>query len=288
MKLKPLGLAFCLVCPPAVAADSPAFISARTQFEMGRFEAAQRSFGKLEADEPENADVHYYLGQLALERDDAEAAVAELQKTIALSPDSARGHNALGDAYGRSAQQAGMFSKFGLARKCLAEYQRALEIEPNNVDYHESLFGFCINAPSIVGGGEDNAAKEAAVIKKLDPERGHRAFATLYTADRKFDLSIAELDEILRAKPDDYGALYQEGRIAVLSGEHLDQGLASLRHSLDLPVPAHDPPHSAALWRIGNILEKKGDRAGARAAYEAALKIDPAFAEASEALKNLR
>jgi len=75
MKLKPLGLAISLVCPPAMAADSNAFASARTQFESGRFEAARHSIEKLEADEPEKAEVHYYLGQLALERDDAEAAL---------------------------------------------------------------------------------------------------------------------------------------------------------------------------------------------------------------------
>jgi len=38
---------------------------------------------------------------------------------------------------------------------------------------------------------------------------------------------------------------------------------------------------------MGDILEKKGDKAGARAAYSAAVTADPTFAPAIEALKKL-
>jgi tetratricopeptide (TPR) repeat protein len=288
MRLTLPGLTLCLACAPAFAAESGALAGARALFEAGRLSDAQPAFEKLEAAEPANADVHYYLGQLALERDDADTAVRELERATSLSPDSGRGHDALGDAYGRSAQKAGMLSKFGLARKSLAEYQRAVALEPNNVDFHESLFGYCVNAPSIVGGGADRAADEAAIIRRLDPKRGHQAFATLYTAGGKYDLALAELDEILKTAPDDYAALYQVGRNAALSGQHFDRGLASLRRCLALPAPEGAPPHAAAQWRIGTILEKKGDREGARAAYVAALKIDPRFTQASDSLGGLR
>ena len=72
-----------------------------------------------------------------------------------------------------------------------------------------------------------------------------------------------------------------------MSGQHLDRGLASLRLCLGLDPPKGAPPHSAAEWRLGNILEKKGDAAGARAAYRAALELDPKYAPASDALRAL-
>jgi tetratricopeptide (TPR) repeat protein len=287
MKLSPLGLALCLLGPPALAADPAALASARALFDAGRFSDARAAFEKLEATEPGDADVHYYLGQLALERDDADAAVRELERATSISPGSGRAHNALGDAYGRSAEKAGMFSQFGLARKSLAEYERAVALEPGNVDFHESLFGYCVAAPSLVGGGDDRAAAEAAVIRRLDPARGHRAFATLYGKDEKYDLALAELDEVLKAAPDDYAALYQVGRNAALSGKGLERGLASLRRCMALAAPQGAPPHAAAQWRIGTILERKGDKEGARAAYLAALKIDPGFKQASDSLKSL-
>ena len=287
MKLLPPGLALCLLGAPALAAQSAALASARALFDAGRFADARPAFEKLEADDPADADVHYYLGQLALGRDDTDAAVRELERSTSISPGSGRAHNALGDAYGRSAEKAGMLSQFGLARKSVAEYERAVALEPGNADFHESLFGYCVAAPSIVGGGSDRAAAEAAVIRKLDPVRGHRAFASLYAKAEKYDLALAELDEILKAAPDDYAALYQVGRNAALSGQHFDRGLASLRRCAALPVPEGAPPHAAAQWRIGTILEKKGDKQGARAAYLAALKIDPGFKQASDSLKGL-
>jgi tetratricopeptide (TPR) repeat protein len=288
MKLALPRLALGLVCASALAGETAALAPARALFESKRFPEARLAFEKLEAADPGNADIHYYLGQLAIERDDADAAVRELERSTALSPDSARGHNALGDAYGRSAQKAGMLGKFGLARKCLAEYERAVALEPGNVDFHESLFGYLAGAPSIVGGGIDKAASEAATISKLDPMRGHRAYAMVHTAGGKYDLALAELDEILRTEPDDYASLYQVGRIAAMSGQHFERGLASLRKCLALAAPEDTPPHSAAQWRIGNILEKEGNTAGARAAYEASLKLDPKFAQASDALSNLK
>jgi len=44
---------------------------------------------------------------------------------------------------------------------------------------------------------------------------------------------------------------------------------------------------AAEACRMGAILEKKGDRAGARAAYNEALQADPNYAPAAEALKKL-
>ena len=281
-------LALCLVCAPAFAAESAALASARALFEAGRFSEAQPAFEALAAAEPDSADPHYYLGEIALGRDDADTAVRELERATALSPGSARAHDALGDAFGRSAQKAGMLSKFGLARRSLAEFRRAVALEPANADFHESLFGYFANAPAIVGGGADKAADEAAVLARLDPRRGHQAFATLYATQGKYDLALTELDALLKAAPDDYAALYQVGRNAALAGQHLDRGLASLRRCLALPVPEGAPPHAAAQWRIGTILELQGDREGARAAYLAALKIDPAFAQASDSLRGLR
>ena len=78
--------------------------------------------------------------------------------------------------------------------------------------------------------------------------------------------------------------MYNIGRIAALSGEQLDRGLATLRELLSHAEKAHD---ARANTRIGNILEKKGDKPGAKAAYETALVGDPKFVQALEALRKL-
>jgi len=270
------------------AAESEELGRARALFEANRYSEARLAFEKLLATEPTESDVHYYLGQLALEREDTETAVRELERATELAPGSARTHNALGAAYGRSAEKAGIFSKFSLARKCLAEFVRAVELEPSSAEFRESLFEYYYQSPPVVGGGADKAADEAAAIERLDPKRGRQDFAILYLAGGKYDQALAELDGILKIAPEDYGALYQVGRLAAVSGQHLDRGLEALRLCLKLTVPQGAPAHSAAQWRLGNILEMKGDPAGARLAYKAALELDPKFTPASDALKKLK
>jgi tetratricopeptide (TPR) repeat protein len=119
--------------------------------------------------------------------------------------------------------------------------------------------------------------------------RGRIAFATFYVSDKKYDKALAEFDEVLKTQPDDFNALYQVGRLAALTGQYVDRGIASLRRCLELELPPehNGPGKAAAQWRLGNLLEKKNDRGGARAAYESAVKLDPNFAPAAEALRKM-
>ncbi len=269
------------------AFDPAAFNAAVELYNQHKPLEAQRAFEALVPANPDNADIQFYLGRLALQRGDADQAVACLEKTVALKPDDARFHLRLGDAYGIAAQKAGLFSQMSLARKCKTEYEKAVELDPKNIDARFGLMGFYQEAPGIVGGGLDKALAQAQEIKKLDAARGRGAVASVYIASKKYDEAFAEFDAALQATPDDYGVLYQTGRLVALSGQRLDQGLTVLRKCLTLVPPEGQPPHAAVHWRLGNILEKKGDKAGARAAYEAALQADPKFPQAIEALKKL-
>jgi tetratricopeptide (TPR) repeat protein len=127
------------------------------------------------------------------------------------------------------------------------------------------------------------------VIKQLDPSRGRIAFATLYASAKQYGQALAEFDEVLKTNPDDYTALYQVGRLATMTGQFVDRGVTSLRRCLELPAPTtpNTPGHAAANWRLGLLLEKKSDATGARAAYEAANRLDPKFTPATEALRKL-
>lgn len=282
------ALAFLGLTTLSLAAFDPvAFNAAVDLYNQRKPLEAQQAFETLAVANPQNADIKFYLGRLALQRDDADAAVAYLQKAALLKPDDSRFHQRLGDAYGRAAQKAGMFSKLGLAAKCKAEYDKAVELDPSNIDARFSLMGYYQQAPGIAGGSMEKAHEQAEAIKQLDASRGRAALAGLYVTEKKYAEAFAEFEAVLKTKPNDYAALFQTGRIAALSGERLEQGLAALRQCLAQPTPEGQPPYAAVHWRIGNILEKQGDQPGARAAYEEALKADPKFAQASESLKKL-
>ena len=146
---------------------------------------------------------------------------------------------------------------------------------------------YCRQAPGFVGGGMDQAYAQAEEIRQLDANRGRIALATLYVAEKKMVEAFGLFDEALKTDPDNYTTLYQLGRLSAMTGQRLDQGIANLRKCLTLSPPAGQPGPAPVNWRLGNILEKKGDKAAAKSAYEAAVAIDPSFVPALESLRKL-
>jgi tetratricopeptide (TPR) repeat protein len=182
----PRILSLWLAAAATLAAAEPADLAAaRALLDARRFPEARSAFERLEAAEPSNPDVHYYVGELALNRGDTGTSVREMERAVQLAPSSALFRIGLGDAYGRSAEKAPIFTRFSLARKCVAEYQRASSLEPGNVDAHERLLEFYLRAPSFVGGDDDKAEHEASTVMKLDPARGARAYAMLQAHGQK-------------------------------------------------------------------------------------------------------
>lgn len=280
-------LLFLLLATAACAVDSALREQVTGLFQQRQWAAAQALLEKLVIAEPGNAEAHFYLGQTRLNRGDLEPAVQSFEKATALAPGNSEYFRWLGDGYGMTAQKAGIFAKFGWAKKCKAAYDKAVELDPASINARWSVMEYCRQAPGLVGGGMDGAYAQAAEIKKLDPVRGRSAYAVLYVSDKKYSEAFDLFDEVLRDSPDDYASLFQLGRLAAISGERLDRGVAALQKCLTLPPIQGQPPHTAVQWRLGNILEKKGDKPGARAAYEAALKLDPKFPQALESLKKL-
>lgn len=288
MRIPVVALFSALAALSAHAIDDKAYKSAVALYGQGKPMEAQKAFEALASSDPENASIQFYLGRLALQRNDYAKAVPYLEKAASLSPHDSRIHLKLGDAYGLSAQKAGLFSKLGWAEKCRKEYEKAIELDPTDVDARWSLMVFFQQAPAIAGGDTDKALAQAREIKKIDPARGRLALSVAYVAEKRFDLAFGEFEEVLETEPDNYEALFQFGRIAAISGERSDQGLAALKNCLNQSPPPRQPPLPAVHWRMGNIHEKQGDTTGARTEYEAALKLDPQFSPAIESLKRLQ
>ncbi len=271
----------------ATAQPETDFQTAVVLYHACRYTDAQRLFDRASVHRPDDVELDFYRGRLALWFDDETKALACLERAAQGSPQDARIQNALGDAFGLAAQKSMIFAKLGWGLKCKAAYERAAALDPKNPDYHWSLLGYFLLAPRIAGGGIDKAYKQAAEIRQLDPMKGRVAFATLYLAEKNSGAAFAEFDEVLRQVPDDFLALYHIGRCAALSGDQLDRGRAALTRCLSLPAPTGDgqPTQANVHYRLGNILEKSGDLAGARMEYDLAMAANPDFRPAKEALK---
>ena len=237
---------------------------------------------------PKEAEAHALLGSVRTAKGDADGAVEACEKAVKLAPASSEYQRQLGDAYGLAGQKAGVLSKMSWGKKSLAAYEKAVELDPTNLTARSSLAGVYQMAPSIMGGGIDKAYTQAVEIKKLDATRGRIAYAMLYMSEKKFAEAFTELEEVLKTAPDNYSGLYQFGRLSALADERTDRGMEALKKCLALPPTPGSPGHDAAHWRLGNLWEKKGDKQAARAAYQAALAINPNFQQAIDSLKKLK
>jgi len=281
-----LLLLFLLALPVYAAADAR-LDQIATLFKQREWARAQTLLEEFTAAEPQNAEAWLLLGQCQLARQNLDPAVTSLEKATALAPTDSDAFLALGNAYGAAAQKAGLFSKLGLARKSKAAFARAVELDPASINARWNLMEYCRQAPAIAGGGMEEAYTQAEEIRKINPDRGRVALASLYVGEKKMIEAFDLFDEALRAHPDDYATLYQLGRLCALTGQRLDQGIEVLRKCITLPIPEGQPGRAPANWRLGQLLEKKGDHAAARQAYEAAVVDHPEFVPALEALRKL-
>jgi len=261
-------------------------------------------------------------GRAALGRGDSDAAVGLLEKAVAQSPRSAEAHFFLGSAYATKAQESGMFSAASYASKVKDEFGTAVALNPKYVDARYGLVQLYAAAPGIMGGSFDKAFEQAREIKALDPIVGHRAYAFIYSQQKKPDLAKKEYGDAIREQPDspkahsylgqylvntekDYAAAFSEfetalkldpsymagfyhlGRTAALANANLARGEEALKKYLAYAPKENEPPLANAHYNLGAVYEKQGRKAEAARAYQAALKLNPSLKLASEALKRV-
>jgi len=327
--LKARSLFSCVVTVAAflsVAAGplhaSPAAIDEGVRlFEARKFPEAKAFFEKLVGASAPSAEADYYLGRLFINEDDYDQAITWLSKAVALRDGSSEYHLWLGRAYAEKTLISNIFRRASLAPKVKEQFERAVELDPGNLDARLNLIDFHLQAPGIVGGSLDRAMEQAAEIRKRDPLRGHVAYGRidhdqkrddlaeqeylaairespssavprlqlgdLYQSLERYDDATRVFEEIVRADPNQMVAMYQIGRTAVLAGRNLDRAAECLRLYLQYLPGDNDPNLGWAHFRLGQVLERAGSPEAAKREYEAAVAADPKNKDAKAALRRI-
>jgi len=261
-------------------------------------------------------------GRVAIGRGDGDAAIDLLEKAVAESPKSAQAHYYLGSAYGVKVQASGMFGAAKYASRIREEFEKAVELDPKHVEARYGLVQVFAAAPGIMGGSYEKAFEQAKAIKAIDPVVGHRAYAFVYSQQKKPDLAakeytdaireapnsakarsyfgqyhasveknyaaaFAELEAALKLDPNYMPAFYHLGRAASLGDTNLARGEEALKKYVAYTPKENEPTLASAHYYLGTIYEKQGKKQEARQGYELALKLNPSLKQASEALKRV-
>lgn len=249
-------------------------------------------------------------------------AVASFERATVADPANSKYHQWLGRALGLQAQQKGITASLGAVSRIRGELVQAVTLDPNNLEARVDLIIFYRAVPGLLGGSRAKADEQLGEVKKRDLSLGEQTEGDMLAIDKKipeaelaylkavranpsrpmphvrlalvqqnnkqWDLAFASLQRALALDPRLPLAIYQVGRTGALSGQRLDFAEQSLKRYLQLKPDLENPSPAAAHYRLGNIYQKKGDNAAARAEYETALKLDPKNKDAREALQSIK
>ena len=262
-------------------------------------------------------------GRAAIARGAPDSAITILERAVAESPQDAEAHYQLAVAHGGKAMASGLLGKLSHVKKARRELETAIALDPRHIEARMMSLQADLAAPGIMGGSVDKALEQARAIKDIDPVVGHRAFAYIYTDQKKPALAkqelldavrehpespkarsylgqyrsnvekdyagaFAEFEAALRIDPGYMAAYYHLGRTAALADSNLDRGEQSLKKYLDYTPKRNEPTLAWAHYQLGNLYEAAGRKAEAEQSFKAALALDPSLKEASQALKRAR
>jgi tetratricopeptide (TPR) repeat protein len=318
-----LAAAVCLIAfEMTSAAQDSSLESANSAYEKGDYHRAIELLKTAAGKEPSNGEIQLLLTKSYLEAHQYDEAISSGEKAVSIDPKNSEYHQWLGESYGEKADHASMLSAYSWARKTQKEFETAVELNPRNFDANQDLIEYDCTAPSIVGGGEDKAQPVMQKLMGMDPAEGHFAAGVCKavkkdyagadveyakaleskpkTADRIYDigdyfLQRGQGDKLLEVAlageavaPKDPRGLYYQAVGWILQGEKLPDAETQLRGYLAaLPLRSTNPkPWEAHYW-LGRLYAVQKNIDSAKNEYHQALKLNPKYKKAQEALKQL-
>jgi tetratricopeptide (TPR) repeat protein len=296
----------------ANAADANALL------QQGRVNEATASLHEVLDAQPGDAEAHQLLCRIYYAQEMADRAIHECELAVANAPDSSDNQMWLGRAYGFKASHANPISALNLAIKVRVAFERAVQLDPENIHAMNDLGEFYVEAPPLIGGGLDKAQALAARMQPHFPAQAHRLLALI--AEKKKDDSLAEAefsnavaagktpetyidlgqfyqrhhqpDKMLEALQSGISADHHKGpalvdAASILTAAHSSPELAEslLRTYLSSSAKTDDAPAFKVHVQLGELLAQRGDPDGARREYAAALALAPNYAPARKAIQ---
>ena len=96
-------------------------------------------------------------------------AAAAFEKAVRMAPRNSSYHHWLGKAYGRLAERANWLSAIDLAAKTRDSFERAVELNGNNIDALADLREYYLSAPAFLGGSRESAEQIREQLEWLAP-----------------------------------------------------------------------------------------------------------------------
>lgn len=210
--------------------ETPEVIAARKARDRASVEDLQRMVAKAQKEAAETNSFEAYLRLAlfqvwtceaaeahqnnALFKQAAEAGVAAAEKAVALNPKSSDAHQLLGDLLSQLIPHVyGGGMRYG--KRSTDELDKAIELNPKNVNAYVSRAISYYYTPDSFGGGKSKAVEMLKKAVEIDSQTDspHIWLAIFHLDQGRRDDALSEINLALRANPDRVFTRFVEGQI---------------------------------------------------------------------------
>src|ERR1700680_4240599 len=304
-------------------AGQSSLADAQHDYNAGRYNRTVDALNSAIAKSPDDASLHLLLGESYYHLHEYSHAVASFERAVQLAPKESEYHDWLGRSYGRKAEESLFLSAMSWARKTHREFEIAVELNPRNFEAQRDLIRYEINAPSVVGGGDDKALKHIDGLEKIDPIQGQLARGEFFATKKRMPEADAVFGKILESNsdragvyfevsdyyreranaekmaeavdkaehidPDDRRLKFYKGVLLVMKGKRPSEAEMLLKsYVATVPENSDLPPHAAAQEWLGKLYESLGRFSEATEQYRLSLTLDPHDKRVEEDLKRVQ
>lgn len=254
-----------------------------------------------------------------------DAASAAMERAVRADPTRADYQYWLGKGYAERALAGSPWTRARLARRVLDAWERALALDSTYDAAYRDLIPTYAQLPAVLGGSAARAEALLGRWERVHPYAAGLARVRFGVARNLPQQTARDAEALVRAFPDsarplaELAVAYQRlgrfadaeraataglarwpadphlllavGRAAAVTGEGLARGERALRELLARTSPGDSTAtdlRAGAHLRLGEILERRADSAGAREAFRAALADAPRMRAARAGLERVR
>ena len=244
-----------------MATHSKALSTALQHHQAGQLQAAEQIYRQILQADPKHPDAMHYLGLLAHQVGQHQAAIDLISGAIQIKKNEAAYHNNL----------AGAFLALRKLPEAVDSYRRAVILAPDFAEAHSNLGNVLKEQGKI---DEAVACYRRASLLKPNFAEAHSNLGNVLRDQGKLDEAITSCRKALQLKPDLADAHSNLGN-ALKDQQKLDEAAASYRRAIAL-----NPGFAEAHSNLCNALRDQGKVEEAIASCRRAIELKPDFVNA--------
>ena len=202
---------------PVLAASPTSLDQARQLYQLTDYVASLKI---LEAIQPKDGPVFELIGRNHYMQGEYKKATEILEKAAAADPANSDYELWLGRAFGRRAETSSPFTAPPNANKARQHFEKAVQLNPGNMEALSDLLEYYLEAPGFMGGGLDKAVGVADRMASIDPIEGHCAQARLAEKKKEFGSAEQHLQRAAELAPHQASRLIDLARFLSRQGRY--------------------------------------------------------------------